>query len=187
MCVEEGTFIFLIIQIHDYPDRPKNEQKPEPGRLKICLRAGFSQPSTLFLFNKTLQGQTEPSLEIMREIPECRWFCCLFFFAYCLRKVHFCWTKTTVHHNMLVFQRLWVDCAVCITHCTSHIAHCTYTQLPIAPWFNSTTASSASPLSPSVGAEHTVTCASTAYLHFSTYTHLYHSKHAERWNKKLKS
>ena len=41
-----------MIQIHYYPDQPKNEQKPIPGRLKICLRAGFSQPSTFSLFNR---------------------------------------------------------------------------------------------------------------------------------------
>ena len=139
---------------------------------------------------KTLQGQTEPkqNLEIMSETLECRRVCCLLFLHIVWEKVHFCWTKTTVHHKMLIFQRLWVDCAVCITHytlhggSTLHIAHCT---VNIARRFNSTTASSASPLSPSVGAKHSVTCASTAYLHFSSYTHLYHSKHAVRWNIKL--
>ena len=48
----------------------------------------------------------------------------LFFLHIVWEKVHFCWTKTTVHHKMLIFQRLWVDCAVCI-----HITHYTVVQL----------------------------------------------------------
>ena len=44
-----------MIQIHYCSDQPKNEQKPKPGGLKVCLRAGFSQPPPSSLFQIHIQ------------------------------------------------------------------------------------------------------------------------------------